>query len=153
MTDNNNNNNTCSAYSFTFWEEERLFVYKSAHCVVRVHAAEKRERCARRMAISALCPVQNISSLVFLRVQKKAREKRKRGGGGRRRHTHKKKRALIFEKEKSSRGANLGGGSCFSFFVRGATLGPIFHFLFFSSFFWRESSRFSSFSRSSKPPF
>ena len=58
---------TCSAYSFTFWEEERLFVYKSAHCV---KSKLREERCTL-MAISAA--VQNISSR-----QKEARKKKER---------------------------------------------------------------------------
>ena len=74
------------------------------------------------MAISALCPVQNISSLVFFLEFKKRRERKEREEEEER-HTHAhKKRALIFEKEKK----------------RGATLGPIFHFLFFSLLFFGE---------------
>ena len=105
-------------------EKKSVYSYINPPTVLWEYTQRRRERrCARRMAISALCPVQNISSLVFFLEFKKRRERKEREEEEER-HTHAhKKRALIFEKEKK----------------RGATLGPIFHFLFFSLLFFGES--------------
>lgn len=78
---------------------------------------------AKNGDLGSLPRAKYLLSRFFESSKKGERKEREEEEEERHTRTHKKKRALIFEKEKS----------------RGATLGPVFHFLFFSLLFFGES--------------